>query len=112
MVADNSDMETVDRTINNPMYVINRDIEFKDEGKDDISILVCDNVAHFYVFADDLRKHGFQVLPLSNNPVDIGPHVDSGAVYGTLESARASGMEFLSTGRIRKGDYESNLIKE
>jgi hypothetical protein len=67
------------------------------------------NVIVFYFSSGDPRMQGFRVLPLKDNPIQIGPQIDSGLVYIGSESARDAAKHYIETCEIRPRDYNPRL---
>lgn len=67
------------------------------------------NLVVFYFSSEDPRMQGFQVLPLKDNPIQIGPYRDSGLIYMGSESARSAAEQYTKTWEIRPRDYNPRL---
>ncbi len=67
------------------------------------------NTIVFYFSCEDPRMQGFRVLPLKDNPIQIGPHIDSGLIYIGPESARDAAKHYTTAWEIRPRDYNPRI---
>jgi hypothetical protein len=73
------------------------------------SIQFKNNLIVFYFSCEDPRMQGFRVLPLKENPIQIGPHIDSGLIYIGSRSARDAAKHYTKAWEIRARDYNPRI---